>query len=105
VPEASHVIIRPFGKARPHHPRSAAGTLQGPQRRALAGGPAEDLILLPHLLQRCQAGGVLGLMDEHLNRRVLRIQPPAGDAAEEIPSPAIVDGRGGGPPYSADQDR
>jgi hypothetical protein len=40
-------------------------------------------------------GGALGLMDESLNRRKLRIQPPAGDASEEIPSPAIVDRRDG----------
>jgi hypothetical protein len=37
-------------------------------------------------------------MEENLNRRELRIQPPAGDAAEDMLSPAIVDGRGGYPP-------
>jgi hypothetical protein len=54
--------------------------------------------LLPQRLQLWQAGGTLGLMDETLNRRELRIQPPAGDAAEESQSPAIVDCWGGYPP-------
>jgi hypothetical protein len=54
--------------------------------------------LLPQRLQLWQAGGTLGLMDESLNRRELRIQPPAGDAAEDMLSPAIVDGRSGYPP-------
>jgi hypothetical protein len=34
-------------------------------------------------------------MQEHLNRKGLRTQPPAADAAEEIRSPAIAEGWGG----------
>jgi hypothetical protein len=42
--------------------RLASGAPQGPTLRALAAGPVEGVDLRPQLLQRCQAGGTLGLM-------------------------------------------
>jgi hypothetical protein len=74
LPQASHVTSRPLGTARRHHPPSAAGAAQGRRRRALAAGAAEGLDLLPQWLQRCQAGGALGLRDENINRGGWRIQ-------------------------------
>jgi hypothetical protein len=45
----------------------ASGSPQGPERRALAAGPAEGVDLLHQRLQGYQAGGALDVMDDNPN--------------------------------------
>jgi hypothetical protein len=56
-------------------PGLVSGSPQGPTRRAWAGHPAGGVDLRSRLLQCCQAGAALGLMEESPNLGGLRIHP------------------------------
>ena len=59
--------------------RLASGVPQAPKCRTLAAGPAEGIDLSPQLLQRCQVGSPLSLVNENRNRGGRRIQPEGLD--------------------------
>jgi hypothetical protein len=69
--------------------RLASGSSQGPERRALAAGPAAGVDLLPQLLQLYQAGGALGRMEEHRNRGGLPLKPWCLDVTVVHERPAL----------------
>jgi hypothetical protein len=69
--------------------RLASGSSQGPERRALAAGPAAGVDLLPQLLQLYQVGGALGRMEENRNRGGLPLKPWCLDVTVVHERPAL----------------